>query len=55
VEKNPSMKYFPDGWAILESLIIILKSPSIPLCLSLTGKRLPKGDDNGFSPLAKGS
>jgi hypothetical protein len=44
---NSSMEYFSDGWAILESFRPHFKIPLNP--------PFTKGDDNRFSPLAKGS
>jgi hypothetical protein len=41
------MKYFHDGWAISEFFEPHFKIPLNP--------PFPKGDDDGFSPLAKGS
>ena len=41
------MEYFPDGLAILESFKPHFKIPLVP--------PFPKGDDNRFSPLEKGS
>ena len=41
------MKYFPDGYGILGSFTAHFKIPLNP--------PFSKGDDNGFSPLAKGS
>jgi hypothetical protein len=41
------MKYFPDGWAIREFI-----EPQFEILLN---PPFPKGDDDGFSPLAKGS
>jgi hypothetical protein len=46
-EKNSFNGIFPDGWAILGSFMPHFKIPLNP--------PFPKGDDNGFSPLAKGS
>jgi hypothetical protein len=46
-EKNSFNEIFPDGWAILGSFMPHFKIPLNP--------PFPKGDDNGFSPLAKGS
>jgi hypothetical protein len=41
------MKYLPDGWAIREFFEPHFKIPLNP--------PFSKGDDDGFSPLAKGS
>jgi hypothetical protein len=46
-EKNSFNEIFLDGWAILGSFMPHFKIPLNP--------PFPKGDDNGFSPLAKGS
>jgi hypothetical protein len=46
-KKIPSMKYFPDGCVILGSFTAHFKIPLNP--------PFPKGDNNGFSSLAKGS
>jgi hypothetical protein len=46
-EKNSFNEIFPDGWAVLGSFMPHFKIPLNP--------PFPKGDDSGFSPLAKGS
>jgi hypothetical protein len=50
------MKYFLDGLAIRELFEPHFKIPlNPPFAPFPTGKKITKGDDDGFSPLAKGS